>query len=146
MVIVVFPGKTVSISLAGAYFRICVRLVKEVDALFRERVVQEIERIEEAVRENGSLREFAWRTARHRATLATFEALIGSTSELPALAGAAGLSILAATSVKALLDCRDRLREIRDNQLDFYYRAGERLGTHLGRNYLGYLCYARAHF
>jgi hypothetical protein len=134
MVIVVFPGKTDSFSLAGAYFRICVRLVKEVDALFRERVVQEIERIEEAVRENGSLREFAWRTARHRATLATFRALIGSTSELPALAGAAagGLPILSVAGVKTLLDRRDKLREIMDNQLYFYYRAGERIGRRLG--------------
>jgi hypothetical protein len=32
------------------------------------------------------------------------------------------------------LDCRDKLREIQDNQLYFYYRAGERLGTRLGRN------------
>jgi hypothetical protein len=134
MVIVDFPGKTDSFSLAGAYLRVCVRLVKEVDALFRERVVQEIERIEEAVRENGSLREFAWRTARHRATLATFRALIGSTSELPALAGAAagGLPILSVAGVKTLLDRRDKLREIMDNQLYFYYRAGERIGRRLG--------------
>lgn len=38
---------------------------EEADALFRERVEQEVGRIEEAVWENGSLREFAWRTARH---------------------------------------------------------------------------------
>ncbi len=109
---------------------------EEADTLFRERVVQEVERIEEAVTENGSLREFAWRTARHGATPATFGALIGSASDLPALAGAAagGLPILGAAGVKALLDRRDKLREIRDNQLYFYYRAGERLGTHLGRN------------
>jgi hypothetical protein len=31
------------------------------------------------------------------------------------------------------LDRRDRLREIQDNQLYFYYRAGERLGTRLVR-------------
>lgn len=44
------------------------------------------------------------------------------------LAGAAagGLPILGAAGVKALLDRRDKLREIRDNQLYFYYRAGER--------------------
>jgi hypothetical protein len=136
MVIVVFPGKTDTFSLAGAYFRICVRLVKEVDAFFRERVVQEIERIEEAVRENGSLREFAWRTARHGATPATFGALIGSASDLPALAGAAagGLPVLGAAGVKALLDRRDKLREIQYTQLYFYYWAGERLGTRLREN------------
>jgi hypothetical protein len=134
MVIVVFPGKTDTFSLAGAYFRICVRLVKEVDAFFRERVVQEIERIEEAVRENGSLREFAWRTAHHGTTPATFGALISSASDLPALTGAAagGLLILGVAGIKALLDRRDKLREIRDNQRYFYYRSGERLGTRLG--------------
>jgi len=107
---------------------------EEADALFRERVEQEVGRIEEAVRENGSLREFAWRTARHGATPATFGALIGSASDLPALAGAAagGLPILGVAGVKTLLDRRDKLREIRDNQLYFYYRAGKRFGTRLG--------------
>lgn len=53
---------------------------------------------------------------------------------LPALAGAAagGLPVLGAAGVKALLDRRDKLREIKDNQLYFYYRVGERLGTRLG--------------
>jgi hypothetical protein len=45
-----------------------------------------------------------------------------------------GLPILGAAGVKALLDRRDKLREIRDNQLYFYYRAGERLRTRLGRD------------
>jgi hypothetical protein len=35
-------------------------------------------------------------------------------------------------SQHALLDRRDKLKEIRGNQLYFYYRAGERLGTRLG--------------
>ena len=67
-------------------------------------------------------------------TPATFGALIGSASDLPTLAGAAagGLPILGAAGVKALLDRREKLREIRDNQLYFYYKAGERLGTRLG--------------
>ena len=47
---------------------------EEAEALFRERVKQEVERIEEAVRENDSPRELAWRTARHGATPATFGA------------------------------------------------------------------------
>jgi hypothetical protein len=46
---------------------------------------------------------------------------------------AGGLPILAAAGFKALLDRRDKLKEIRDNQLYFYYRAGERLGTRLVR-------------
>jgi hypothetical protein len=106
---------------------------EEAEALFRERVEQEVARIEEAVRENGLLRELAWRTARHGATPATFGAVIGVASDLPTLAGAAagGLPVLGAAGVKALLDRRDKLREIRDNQLYFYYRAGERLGTRL---------------
>jgi hypothetical protein len=102
---------------------------EEADAIFRERVEPEVERIEEAVRENSSLGELAWRTARHGATPATFGALIGSASDLPTLTGAAagGLPILGAVGVRALLDRRDELREIRDNQLYFYYRAGNRL-------------------
>jgi hypothetical protein len=107
---------------------------EEADALFRERVEPEVERIEEAVRENNSLRELAWRTARHGVTPATFGALIGSASDLPGLAGAAagGLPILGAAGVRALLDRRDKLREISDNQLYFYYRAGEKLRSNLG--------------
>jgi hypothetical protein len=60
--------------------------------------------------------------------------LISSASDLPALTGAAagGLLILGVAGVKALLDRRDKLREIRDNQRYFYYRSGERLGTRLG--------------
>ncbi len=104
---------------------------EEADALFRERVEPQVEIIEEKVREDASLRELAWSTARHGATPATFGALIGSASDLPTLAGAAagGLPVLGAAGVKALLDRRDRLKEIRDNQLYFYYRAAERLGT-----------------
>jgi hypothetical protein len=78
----------------------------------------------------------AYRTARHGATPATFGDVIGVASNLPTLAGAAagGLPILGAAGTKALLDRRDKLREIRDNQLYFYYRAGERLETHLGES------------
>ncbi len=86
------------------------------------------------MRENASLRELALRTARHGATPATFGALIGSASDLPTLAGiaAGGLAILGAAGVRALLDRRNKLREMRDNQLYFYYRSGERLETKLG--------------
>jgi hypothetical protein len=86
------------------------------------------------VRENNSLREFAWRTARHGVTPTTFGALIGSASDLPGLAGAAagGLPFLGEAGVQALLDRRDKLREISDNQLYFYYRAGEKPRSSLG--------------
>ena len=102
---------------------------EEADALFREKVEPEVEKIEEAVRENDAFGELAWRTARHGATPATFGALIGSASDLPTLAGAAAgaLPVLGAAGVKALLDRREKLKEIRDNQLYFYHRAGERL-------------------
>ncbi len=83
--------------------------------------------------ENAGLKELAYRTARHGAAPATFGALIGSAFDLPTLAVAAtgGLSFLGAASVRAMLERRDKLREIRGNQLYFYYRAGERLETRL---------------
>lgn len=107
---------------------------EEADALFRERVEPEVETIEEKVREDASLRELAWGTVRHGATPATFGALIGSASDLPTLAGAAAgaLPVLGAAGVKAMLDRRDRLREIRGNQLFFYHRAGETLRSRVG--------------
>lgn len=107
---------------------------EEADALFRERVEPQVEIIEEKVREDTSLRELAWGTARHGATPATFGALIGSASDLPTLAGAAAgaLPVLGAAGVKALLDRRNRLKEISDNQLFFYYRAGKRLRDRVG--------------
>jgi hypothetical protein len=45
---------------------------------------------------------------------------------------AGGLPVLGVDDTKALPDHRDKLREIQDNQLYFYYRAGERLRTRLG--------------
>ncbi|MDP9478310.1 MAG: hypothetical protein M3R38_21960 [Actinomycetota bacterium] len=106
---------------------------EEADALFREKVKPEVEKIEEAVRENG-LGKLAWGTARHGATPATFGALIGAASDLPTLAGAAAgaLPVLGAAGVKALLDRNDKLKEIRGNQLYFYHRAGERLEARRG--------------
>lgn len=98
---------------------------EEADALFREKVKPEVERIEQAVRENRSIEELAWRTARHGATPATIGAVVGSVTDLTGFAGAAlGLG---AAGVRALLDRGERAREIQDNQLYFYYRAGERL-------------------
>src|SRR3954469_19952433 len=43
-----------------------------------------------------------------------------------------GHEVLGAAGVKAMLDRRDKLREIRGNQLYFYYRAGEKLQSSLG--------------
>jgi hypothetical protein len=103
----------------------------EADALFREKVEPEVERIEEEeVRQNAGLAEFAWRTARHGATPATFGGVIGAVSDLPTLAGAAAgaLPILGAAGFKALGDRRETLKEIRANQLYFYYRAEREIG------------------
>jgi len=98
---------------------------EEVDALFREKVQPEIERIEEAVRENQSLDELARRVVRLGATRATFGAVIGSVSDLSALAG---LAIgLGSASVQAYLDQQERLQDIQDQQLYFYYGAQELL-------------------
>lgn len=98
---------------------------EEADALFREKVEPEVERIEQALQENRSIEELAWRTARHGATPATIGAVVGSVTDLTGFAGAAlGLG---AAGVRALLDRRERAREIQDNQLYFYYRAEERL-------------------
>jgi hypothetical protein len=90
--------------------------------------------MEEAARENSSLREFAWRSARHGAAPAAFGALIGSASQLPTLAGAAagGLPILGAAGVRTLLDRREKLEEIRYNRFYSYYQAGERLEARHG--------------
>jgi hypothetical protein len=100
---------------------------EETDALFREKVEPEIERIEQAVRENRSIGELAWRTAHHGATPATIGAVVGSVTDLTGFAGAAlGLG---AASVRALLDRREMSRELQDNQHYFYYRAGEDLGN-----------------
>ncbi len=106
---------------------------EEADALFREKVKPEIDRIEEAVRANGYA-SVAWGTARHGATPATFGALIGTASDLPTLAGAAAgaLPVLGAAGIKALLDRNDKLKGIRENQLYFYHRAGEGLEARRG--------------
>ncbi len=99
---------------------------EEVDALFREKVKPEVDRIEDEIKQHAGLGEFAWKTVRHGATPATFGAVIGSASDLPTFAGAAAgaLPILGAAGVKAMADRRDKLREIEGQQLYFYYRAG----------------------
>lgn len=97
----------------------------EADTLFREKVEPEVAGIEEALRENSSLRELAWRTARHGAIPETIGALFGSADALAGLAGAAlGLGYGAARS---LLDRRETGKEVEGNRLYFYCRAGKML-------------------
>lgn len=90
------------------------------------KVEPKVEAIEEAVRENRSLKELAWRTARYGATPATFGALFGSANALASLAGVAlGLG---SGAVRSLLDSREKGKEIEGNQLYFYYRARKLFG------------------
>ena len=77
------------------------------------------------MRENQSLDELARRVVRLGATRATFGAVIGSVSDLSALAGLA--MGLGSASVQAYLDQQERLRDIQDKQLYFYYGAQELL-------------------
>jgi hypothetical protein len=99
----------------------------EADALFREKVKPEVEKNEDEAKQNAGLAEFAWRTAYHGAAPATFGAVIGSAADLPTFAGAAAgaLPFLTAAGVKAMVDRRQKLKELRGRQLFFYYRAGK---------------------
>jgi hypothetical protein len=97
----------------------------EADALFREKVEPAVETIEHDIRENRSLEEFAWRTARYGAGPGVIGAVVGSMADLTQLAGVAfgvGSGV-----VKALAERRDKARKIHGNQLYFYYRAGKAL-------------------
>lgn len=98
----------------------------EADALFREKVKPAVDRIEAEIKQHAGLREFAWKTARYGATPAAFGALIGSAADLPTFTVAAtgAVSGLGAAGVKAMADRRDKLKEIEEQQLYFYYRAG----------------------
>lgn len=95
----------------------------EADTLFREKIEPQVAGIEEAIRENRSLRELAWRTARYGATPGTIGALFGSTNALSGLTGAAlGFG---SGAVRSLLDRRETGKEIEGNRLYFYYRAAK---------------------
>ena len=98
----------------------------EADALFREKVEPEVERIENDIQENRSLKELAWRTVRHGTGPGVLGAVVGSIADLTHLAGLAfgvGSGI-----VRALAEQRGKEQEIRGNQLYFYYHAGKLLG------------------
>lgn len=104
---------------------------EEADALFRERVEPEVERIEDAVRENSSYAELGRRVLRHGATgLAggVVGGFLASASSLADVSVAALLGGAGGPMVRVLLDKHRRLRELEENQLYFYYAAGETLG------------------
>lgn len=97
--------------------------VAEADTLFREKIEPQVAGIEEAIQENRSLRELAWRTARYGATPGTIGALFGSANALASLTGAAlGFG---SGAVRSLLDRRETGKEIEGNRLYFYYRAAK---------------------
>jgi hypothetical protein len=100
----------------------------EADALFLEKVGPEVERIEQAVKENGGLRErlHAYGPGSAAAGGAAIGAFVGSGSALGALAAlAAGLP---AAAWRGYAELRKRRKATEENQLYFYYRAGDLLG------------------
>ena len=104
---------------------------EEADALFRERVEPEVERIEQAVRENSSYAEIGRRILRHGATGLTGGVVGGFLAGASSLADVSVAALLGGAGgpmVRALLDKHRRVRELEENQLYFYYAAGEALG------------------
>lgn len=104
---------------------------EEAEALFREKVEPEVEKIEHAVKENSSYAELGRRALRHGGTGVAGGAVGGflaSASSLTEVSSAALLGGVGGPLVRALLDKHQRLRELKDNQLFFYYAAGEALG------------------
>lgn len=98
---------------------------EEADALFREKVEPEVERIEAAISENRDIRRILERTAEHGSTGTVIGAVVGSASDLSNLAAVA--SGLTAAGIRAEIDRRRQMRSIQENQLYFFYRAGNRL-------------------
>jgi len=104
---------------------------EEADALFREKVEPEVESIEHAVRENSSYAEIGRRALRHGG-IGVAGGVVGgflaSASSLADVSAAALVGGAGGPLVKALLDKHQRTRELEDNQVFFYYAAGQALG------------------
>lgn len=105
---------------------------EEAEALFREKVEPEVERIEHLVRENSSYAELGRRVSRHGATGmigGVVGGFLANASSLADVSVAALLGGVGAPMLRALLDKHQRLRELGEtNQLFFYYAAGEAMG------------------
>lgn len=104
---------------------------EESEALFREKVEPEVEKIEHAVRENSSYAELGRRVLRHGGTgvvSGVFGGFLASASSLTEVSSAALLGGMGGPLTQAFLDKHRRLRELEDNQLYFYYAAGEAMG------------------
>lgn len=98
---------------------------EEAEALFREKVEPEVQRIEAAISENNDLRRLLERAVDHGPAGISIGAVVASASDLSNLAAAA--SGIAATAVRAGIERRRELREIESNRLYFFYRAERRL-------------------
>lgn len=104
---------------------------EEAEALFREKVEPEVEKIENAVKENSSYAEIGRRVIKHGgAGLAggAVGGFLASASSLADVSAAALLGGVGGPTVKALLEKRQRVRQLQENQLYFYYAAGNTLG------------------
>jgi hypothetical protein len=104
---------------------------EEAEALFREKVEPEVEKIEHAVKENSSYAELGRRVLEHGgAGLAggVVGGFLASASSLVNVSAAALLAGVGGPIVKALLEKHQRISELEENQLYFYYAAGEVLG------------------
>lgn len=103
----------------------------EADALFHEEVEPEVEKIEHAVRENSSYAELGRRLVRHSGTGLVSGAVGGflaNASSLAEVSAAALVGGVGTPLMKALVDKNQRLRDLEENQVFFYYAAGEVLG------------------
>ena len=104
---------------------------EEAEALFREKVEPEVERIEHAVQENSSYAELGRRVLRHGGTglaAGVVGGFLASASSLTEVSSAALLGGVGGPLTQAFLDKHQHLRELEENQIYFYYAAGEALG------------------
>jgi hypothetical protein len=104
---------------------------EEAEALFREKVEPEVEKIEYAVKENSSYAELGRRALRHGWTGVAggvVGGFLASASSLTTVSSAALLGGVGGPLIQTLLDKHQRLRELKENQLYFYYATGEALG------------------
>ena len=104
---------------------------EEAEILFREKVEPEVEKIEHAVKENSSYAEIGRRGLAHGGAGiagAVVGGFLADASSLVDISAAALLGGVGSPLVKVLLDKHRRLGELEENQLYFYFAAGEILG------------------
>ena len=104
---------------------------EEAEVLFREKVEPEVEKIEYAVKENYSYAEIGRRALAHGdagIVGAAVGGFLANASSLVDISAAALLGGVGGPMVKALLEKHRRLSELEENQLYFYFAAGEALG------------------